>query len=843
MAKNELVLASKMLPNQLIIYPIEHKVVFPGMITQMVTNKEELMGIIEKSMEKDHLVGLVLLKNSQEDNPYRFSNMHKIGVAAKIHKKTMLPDGSMNVFLAIMERFKIKSELQYIPPLIAHVSYLYEDETEKSQEVTALTRSLISGMKKILENNTVLSEEVRLNMINIDKPGQIADFLTAILDVKIDEQQDILQTVDLKERMEKVLILINREFELLKIQKRIQSQINNTVEKHKRKHFLRETLKEIKKELGEPADGKEHEVQNFRKKIAELPFSEEVRTHVEKELHKLETLEPHHPEYGIIIAYLEKVTELPWADPPINSVQTTHAQTILDKEHYGMEKVKKRIVEHLAISKVQGSDTKSTLCLVGPPGVGKTSIARSIAHALDKKLYHFSVGGMRDEAEIKGHRRTYIGAMPGKIIQGLLYVKEKDPIFVIDEIDKLTHGVQGDPAAALLEVLDPVQNDHFRDLYLDLPFDLSKIFFITTANSTHTIPAPLLDRMEIIQLSGYIDKEKRIIAQRYIVPKSLSKHGLPKSKIMFASSAIQTIAEKYAREAGMRRFEQHVNTIVRKIATDLVQKYEVSQKKEKISKQEKNNASKKQAKENTENENKAAQEEKTPNAQIKLTIEKSIVISDKDIETYLGKAPYRDNLITRATHPGTTLGLAWTAAGGDVLVIEAKAYYGKGTLKLTGMLGDVMKESAHISYSLVKQYENTLFPSSDPKNTFTAKHEIHLHVPAGATPKDGPSAGITITSALLSLLLQKSVRQNFAMTGELSLTGQVLPIGGLREKIVAARRNKIKNIIIPKSNLIDLDEIPDYIKKGLNIYSVSEIQEVFALLFPSVTQLTKHTIA
>lgn len=835
MSKNELVLASKVLPNQLIIYPIEHKVVFPGMITQMITNKEEFMSIIEKSMEKDHLVGLMLLKDPQDDNSYRFSNMHRVGVVAKIHKKTILPDGSMNVFLAIMERFKIKSELQYTSPLIAHVSYLYEDETEKSQEITALTRSLISGMKKILENNTVLSEEVRLNMINIDKPGQIADFLTAILDVKLAEQQDILQTIDLKERMEKVLILVNREFELLKIQKRIQSQINDTIEKHKRKHFLRETLKEIKKELGEPADGKGHEIQNFRKKIAELPFSTEVRTHVEKELHKLETLEPHHPEYGIIVAYLEKVTELPWAEPSINPMKIKRAQTILDKEHYGMEKVKKRIVEHLAISKVQGSEAKSTLCLVGPPGVGKTSIARSIAHALGKKLYHFSVGGMRDEAEIKGHRRTYIGAMPGKIIQGLLYVKEKDPVFIIDEIDKLAHGIQGDPAAALLEVLDPVQNDHFRDLYLDLPFDLSKIFFITTANSSHTIPSPLLDRMEVIQLSGYIDKEKRIIAQQYIVPKSLTKHGLPKSKIKFAPSVIQTIAESYAREAGMRRFEQHVNTIVRKIATSLVQEQEASEE-EKLSKQNKKRA-KKQAAKDKESVSISTQEKETLNTQVKLTIDKPIAISDKDVEPYLGKAPYRDNLIIRATHPGTTLGLAWTSSGGDVLVIEAQAYYGKGTLKLTGMLGDVMKESAHISYSLVKQYENILFPSSDPKNTFTAKHDIHLHVPAGATPKDGPSAGITMSSALLSLLLQKTVRQNFAMTGELSLIGQVLPIGGLREKIVAARRNKIRNIIIPKSNLPDLEEIPDYIKNGIKIYSVSEIQEVYALLFPSIKKL------
>ncbi len=824
MAKNELVLASKMLPNQLIIYPIEHKVVFPGMMTQMITNREEFMDIINKAMEKDHFLGLLLLHDPQDENPYRFSNMHRVGVVAKVHKKMMLPDGSMNVFLAIMERFKIKSELQYTSPLLAHVSYLYEDETDKSKETTALTRSLIAGMKKILENNNVLSEEVRLNMINIDKPGQIADFLTAILDVKLKEQQDILETVDLKERMEKVLMLINREYELLKIQKRIQSQMHETIEKHKRKHFLRETMKEIKKELGEPVDGKGHEIQSFKKKIAALPLSKEVRTHVEKELHKLETLEPHHPEYGIILAYLEKVVELPWSEPRLNPVKIKRAQATLDKEHYGMEKVKKRIVEHLAISKVEGSETKSTLCLVGPPGVGKTSIARSIASALGKKLYHFSVGGMRDEAEIKGHRRTYIGAMPGKIIQGLLYVKEKDPIFVIDEIDKLAHGMQGDPASALLEVLDPVQNDHFRDLYLDLPFDLSKIFFITTANSLHTIPAPLLDRMEVIELSGYIDKEKRIIAQQYIIPKSLIKHGLPKSKIKFSPSAIQLIAENYAREAGMRHFEQHVNTIVRKIATELVQKQEEAQEKKKPLKVKKTKAKK-------------AEEAKNKEARVKISIDKPMVISEKEIESYLGKAPYRANLITRATHPGTTLGLAWTSAGGDVLVIEAQAYYGKGTLKLTGTLGDVMKESAHISYSLVKQYESMLSPSAEAKDAFTATHEIHLHVPAGATPKDGPSAGITMASALLSLLLQKTVKQNFAMTGELSLIGQVLPIGGLREKIVAARRNKIKNIIIPKSNMPDLEEIPEYVKNGITIYPVSEIGEVFALLFPSVKQL------
>ncbi len=820
MKKDNLILFSSSFPSQLVIYPLENKPIFPGMVSQVMTNNKQLMKIIDNSINTNNFLGMTLLKDPHSESAYRFTNLYRTGVIIKIQKKINLPDGGYNIFFIVNNRFIIKNELQYTPPLIARVQYI-EEPKERTPEVTVLTRSLITEMKKILENNPLFSEEVRLNMVNIDHPGQIADFLSAILDLKREEQQNILETIDIQKRMETVLMFVNREQELLKIQKRIQNQINNSVEKHKRRHFLKEMVKEIKKELGEP-DGKESEIRAIQKKLTDLPLPEDVRTHVNKEVKRFEILDPHNPEYNVLLSYLEKIIDLPWENTKRKPIDLSFAKKILDKEHYGMQKVKERIIEHLAISKIEKSETKSIICLVGPPGVGKTSIARSIAHALGKKLYHFSVGGMRDEAEIKGHRRTYIGAMPGKIIQGLLYVKENDPVFVIDEIDKISSGIQGDPSSALLEVLDPVQNIHFRDMYIDIPFDLSKIFFITTANTLHTVPPPLIDRMEIIHLSGYIDKEKISIARKYIIPKSLKRHGIASSSIVFSNTILGEISENYAREAGMRKFEQYIDTIIRKILTQKIQNKEDIQKKK----------------------------GKKPTHR-SFSLSKKYNVTSDNLKTYLGIAPFKENIIKRATHVGTALGLAWTSVGGDVLLIEAQAYKGKGAFTLTGTLGDVMKESAHIALSLVKLYYPLYSSQKNKKATnnedsdaiilqktetesydFFSTHDIHLHVPEGATPKDGPSAGITMASALFSFILKKRINTTFAMTGELSLIGKVLPIGGLREKIVAARRNKIKNIIIPNSNISDLQEIPQYIQKGLTIYPVSTIEEVFALLFP-----------
>ncbi len=833
------------LPRRLLIFPLERKPLFPGMISQLTVEKEEYMKIIGLSMKREHYIGLLLTKESdvesEIENKYRFSNLYRVGTVAKIHKKINLPDGGYNVFITVQDRFKIVNEQTFIPPLQATVEYI-PDTIEHNKELTALTRSLISEMKPIIENNPIYSEEIRLNMVNIDHPGQIADFITSILDLKKEEQQRILETSNIHNRIIQVLTYINREQELLFLQKKIRKNITDNVEKQRKEHFLREMMQEIQKELGEPTDSKSIVIEEMRTQLKALTLPEETREQIEKEVIKFTNLEPHHPEYTMLHSYLERVLSLPWNESPPRNIELAHTLTMLHKDHYGLDKVKNRIIEFLAISKIKKAKTRSILCLVGPPGVGKTSIARSIANSLKKKLYHFSVGGMRDEAEIRGHRRTYIGAMPGKIIQGLLEVKEKDPIFVIDEIDKISATYMGDPSSALLEILDPVQNTHFRDFYIDLPFDLSKIFFITTANTTSSIPPALLDRMELIHLSGYIDREKIEIAKKYIIPKSLQDHGLQKNTISFETQALKQIAEQYARESGMRKFEQQINKIVRKIITQYLKEKEQKQNTEKL----------KQAKE-AQKKDTQKKDEQTKSSQKPSNTEttEGITIDIKDaywpkkvlgdsLKEYLGIPPFQENVVKRASTPGTSIGLAWTSMGGDVLIIEAQKYTGKGVVKLTGTLGDVMKESAHIALSLIKSKHSIEDFSIDP-SIFTT-HDFHIHFPEGATPKDGPSAGITIASALLSLVTNTTIMSNYAMTGELSLVGNVLPIGGLREKIVAANRNKIKHIIIPQSNLNDLEEIPSYVHSGITIHPVTTIQEVFGILFPTIKKRSNaHT--
>lgn len=827
------------LPRKLIILPLEKKPLFPGMVSQLTVENPEYMRIIDMAMLREHYVGLLLTRNNDVEDIYRFSNLYRVGTVAKIHKKINLPDGGYIVFLTVLDRFRVTGELSLLSPLQANVEYI-ADEVEHNKELTALIRSLLTEMKQIIENNPLYSEEIRLNMVNIDHPGQIADFITSILDVKREEQQKILEISNIHSRIIQVLTFINREQELLSIQKKIRSKITENVEKHRREHFLREMLREIHKELGEPVDGKNMVLVELRKKFDSLAMPEHVKEQIEKELEKFERLEPHHPEYAIIHGYLERVFSLPWNEPEPKPLRLKQTKTQLDRDHYGLEKVKNRIIEFLAVSKISNAHTKSILCLVGPPGVGKTSIARSIAKSLKKKLYHFSVGGMRDEAEIRGHRRTYIGAMPGKIIQGLLEVQEKDPIFVIDEIDKIGSGHMGDPSSALLEILDPVQNVHFRDLYIDIPFDLSRIFFITTANTTHTIPSPLLDRMETIHLSGYIDREKMAIASRYIVPRALKEHGMPKQTIQFDGDALKVISEQYARESGMRKFEQHINTIVRKCITEFLRKQE--EEKSKNSKAAPESKKKEKNKNTEKNVEPIPEPEKKAKAEEKITIRKDDPywpqkILSGGLKDYLGIPPFQENIEKRANTPGTSVGLAWTSMGGDLLIIETQKFHGKGNLRLTGTLGNVMKESAHIALSLIRT-EKTIELFNIDKSIFE-KMDFHIHVPEGATPKDGPSAGITIAAALLSLLLGLTIRKNFAMTGELSLVGNVLPIGGLREKIVAANRHKIKNIIMPESNLSDLEEIPKYVRSGIKMHPVSQAHEVFALLFPTAAKKLK----
>jgi ATP-dependent Lon protease len=842
---DQIVPIDQLLPNKLPLVALMGRPIFPGIFTPIMIGNPVDVKVIDDAVAGDAMIGLVMLQNETETPA--IGDLYKVGTAAKIVKKINLPDGGVNIFISTLKRFKVKKTLHASNPIVAAVEYLNEEEDDTS-EVKALTRALISEMKQISENNPLFSEEMRLNMINIDHPGKIADFIASILNIDKAEMQKILEILNVRKRMEQVLVFIKKEQELLRIQKKIQKEINEKIEKSQRDYFLKEELKAIKGELGMTTDAKSSDYQRFKDLIESFKFEGEIKETVEQELEKFNLMEPNSAEFVVTRNYLDLIVSLPWNDPEPENFSMKNAEAILEADHYGLEDVKNRITEYLAVRKLRGYNAESApvaapaasaeapaaappagtdpaagaaagssessadkssirspldppagsiICLVGPPGVGKTSVGRSIARALGKQFFRFSVGGMRDEAEIKGHRRTYIGAMPGKILQGLKIVKTKAPVFMIDEIDKMGASYQGDPASALLEVLDPEQNIEFRDHYLDMPFDISHIFFIVTANTLDTIPPPLLDRMEIIQLPGYIDTEKLEIARRYLVPKSLEKNGLKKNQVKYTKDSLLHIANSYAREAGVRNFEKNLDKIHRKLAKQIVKERE-------------------------------AEDASTGGG---VSDAKPVVfpIDKKLIEKHLGKPVFPEGDIKKADKPGMSVGLAWTSMGGDTLVIEATSVPGKEGLTLTGKMGDTMKESATIAMTVARKMAIERYRVA--QDWFDFNH-IHLHIPEGATPKDGPSAGITMATALLSLMRDQVVTERLVMTGELSLTGQVLPIGGLKEKTVAARRNKARHIIIPRQNERDLDEIPEHVKKGISFHPVERFEEVLALALP-----------
>ncbi|MDR2633039.1 MAG: endopeptidase La [Treponema sp.] len=825
MSEQSVVPIDQILPHKLPLVALMGRPIFPGIFTPIMIGNPMDVKVIDDAVARDGLIGLVMLANESESPT--IVDLYKVGTAAKIVKKINLPDGGVNIFISTLKRFRIKKALNPVNPIVGAVEYL-DDEEDDTSEVKALTRALISEMKQISENNPLFSEEMRLNMINIDHPGKIADFIASILNIDKGEQQKILEILNVRKRMEQVLVFIKKEQELLRIQKRIQKEINEKIEKSQRDYFLKEELKAIKTELGMTTDAKSSEYQRFKDKLDVFAFEGEIKEAVEQELEKFNLMDPNSGEFIITRNYLDTIANLPWSEPAPEHFDLKGAQEILENDHYGLKDVKSRIVEYLAVRKLKQDSKGSIVCLVGPPGVGKTSVGKSVAHALGKEFFRFSVGGMRDEAEIKGHRRTYIGAMPGKILQGLKIVKTKDPVFMIDEIDKMGVSFQGDPASALLEVLDPEQNNSFRDHYLDLPFDISHIFFIVTANTLDTIPHPLLDRMEIIQLPGYIDTEKLEIAKRYLVPKSLAKNGLKKNQVKYTRESLLYIANGYAREAGVRNFEKNLDKIHRKLAKQVVEAEEEAAA-AKTDTQKQDNAEVSQILSLSAREGAALEKEpEEKNAAENSTAEK-FIIDKKLIEKHLGKPLFPEGDLKRADRPGMSVGLAWTSMGGDTLVIEAISVPGKGGLTLTGKMGDIMKESAAIAMTVARKLGTERYAI---EAAWFEKNLIHLHIPEGATPKDGPSAGITMATALLSLLRNKTITPKLVMTGELSLTGQVLPIGGLKEKTIAARRNKARHIIIPKQNLRDLDDIPDIVKKGMEFHPVERFEEVLALALP-----------
>ena len=776
-----LVLARDMLPSQLPIIPLRPRPAFPGVIIPLTVNGKARVNTIKQAMESDsQAIGLVMVQELDEDDST--TNLQRVGVAAKILKLIHTEDESAHVLVNSLERFSIDDVREANGIIYTDVTYFLSTVPKESPELKAYSMAIISTLKELVQINPLYSEEIKLFLgrTSMDDPARLTDFAANLTNADGFELQEILETFDINRRIDKVLILLKKELEVSRLQNKISKQIENKISAQQRDFFLREQFKAIKKELGLEKEGKVSEIEKYQKRLKKLTLNEEAQKAVDEEIEKLQLIEPSSPEYNVSRNYLDWLTILPWGKFSKDSYDLKRARRVLDRDHYGLDDVKERILEFIAVGKMKGDISGSILCLVGPPGVGKTSVGKSIADALKRKFYRFSVGGMRDEAEIKGHRRTYIGAMPGKAIQAMKSAGTANPVLMLDEIDKIGASYQGDPASALLEVLDPEQNGTFRDHYMDVPFDLSNVMFIATANQMDTIPAPLLDRMEIIRLSGYILEEKLEIARRFLIPKALRSHGMTKGQVSINKAAVAEIVDRYAREAGVRGLENKIKKIMRKAAMEFAE----------------------------------GREDK-------------VRVSKGGVEHYLGKPVFAEEELIKES-PGVVTGLAWTRMGGATLQIEATSMKSKTKgFKQTGQLGKVMIESSEIAYSYVMGH---LQEYKIPEDYFD-NHFIHLHVPAGATPKDGPSAGVTMTTALLSMIMNKPTHKKLGMTGELSLTGSVLPIGGVKEKTIAARRAGLKTLIFPHENKSDYEDLEDYLREGIEVHFVKEYPDVFKIAF------------
>jgi ATP-dependent Lon protease len=775
-----LILASEVLPESLLILPIRPRPLFPGIPIPIEIGQEQSAGIRYANELSSKTIGVVLVKEpNEEDKP---ENLYRVGVAAKILREFQGEGETVSILINCLERFTINEISKSDFGMIAKVTYHEPASAPITEELKAYAMAVMTTLKDLVKFNPIQSEAIKLflSRSTFDDPGRLADFSANLTTASGAELQEVLETFDVRKRIDRVLVLLKREVEISKLHLEINKQIQEKISGQQREFFLKEQLKAIKKELGLEKEGKTSEIEKFQERLKSLSLNEEAKRAVDDELEKFQLLEPHSPEYVVSRNYLDWLTSLPWGKFSQDSFDIEKARQILDRDHYGLSDVKDRILEFIAVGKLKGNISGSILCLVGPPGVGKTSVGKSIADALGRVFYRFSLGGMRDEAEIKGHRRTYIGALPGKFLQAMKTAGTSNPLIMLDEIDKIGASFQGDPASALLEVLDPEQNNSFRDHYLDVPFDLSSVLFIATGNQLDTIPRPLLDRMEVIRLSGYISEEKREIARRYLIPKSLKNHGVKENQVAIQSDALNQLIENYAREAGVRNLENLIKKITRKAVMEIVK-----------------GASKK------------------------------IIIHKQNVEAYLGKPNFAADEVFD-NKPGVVTGLAWTSMGGATLQIEATAVQSKSRgFKQTGQLGAVMVESAEIAYS----YVMANLQSFGAKADYFDDRFIHIHVPAGATPKDGPSAGITMATALASMVINKPVRKHLAMTGELTLTGQVLPIGGVKEKVIAARRVRCKVLIFPEANRRDYEELPDYLKKGFTVHFASRYEQVFQFAF------------
>jgi len=795
------------LPESLFIFPLIKRPFFPGMAAPIVVEPGpfyDALKLIAKSEEK--CLGLVLAKKEQADiYKLTLNDLHNVGVLARILRIIPMEQGGAQVILNMEKRFTIIPTVDGASPLHTRVEY-HHDPATLTIELKAYAISIISTIKELLKLNPLFKEELQIFLGHSDftDPGRLADFAVALTTATRDELQDVLQTFDILNRIDKALILLKKELDVSILQNNINKKIDASISKTQKEFFLREQLKTIRKELGLEKEDKSIDKEKFEARLKERKVPADVQKVITEELEKLAVLEPQSSEYAVTRNYLDWLTIMPWgiSDPETHNLNS--AEQVLSEDHYGLEEIKQRVLEFLAVGKLSGSIRGNILCLVGPPGVGKTSVGKSIARALNRKFFRFSVGGMRDEAEIKGHRRTYIGAMPGKLVQALKSCQVMNPVIMLDEVDKMGTSYHGDPASALLEVLDPEQNSSFLDHYLDVRCNLSEVLFIVTANVLDTIPEPLKDRMEILRLSGYIMQEKLEIATRYLIPKNLKLMGLKPEDIEFSQEAIKSIINGYAREAGVRSLENQIKKIMRKVAMKMVKEKEKS------------------VADETEKNQKLKKPTKVRKKQ------KTVVIKPESLKEYLGKPMFTSDHIYERNPVGVCTGLAWTSLGGATLCVESiKVNAEKTSMKLTGQAGNVMKESSEIAWS----YLNSAIQKYAPKQQFFEKSQVHIHIPEGATPKDGPSAGITMVSSLISLLTGKQIRNKLGMTGELTLTGRVLPVGGIKEKFVAARRAGLKDIILPKDNLRDYEELPEYIKKGVQVYFVEHYDEVFKLAF------------
>jgi ATP-dependent Lon protease len=746
-------------------------------VPPLAIGQERSIALIDDVIAGDRLLALVTVSNEEAEAP-GWDDIYSVGTAAIVHKMIRVPDGTLRVLVQGLRRVRIAKHVSDDPYLVAELSEL-PDVLNESKELEALTRNVQNQFGRVIGLVPYLPEELQVATANVDDPSALCSLVASTIRLKTDEKQKLLELVDVGERLREVSVILNRELEMVELGSKIQSQVQSELEKGQREFFLRQQLKAIQDELGE-GDPEQAETNELRERIAALDLPEEADKAATRELGRLERLPSAAAEYGVIRTYLDWIATLPWGVTTTDNLDLARAREVLDADHYDLEKVKDRIIEHLAVSKLKRDPSGQILCFVGPPGVGKTSLGQSIARTLERKFVRLSVGGVRDEAEIRGHRRTYIGAMPGTIIRALRDAESMNPVLLIDEIDKMGADFRGDPASAMLEVLDPEQNRTFRDHYLDLPFDLSKVLFICTANTVDTVPPALLDRMDTISLSGYTEEEKLGIAKRYLIPKQIEAHGLTRERVAIPDKTLRRVVREYTREAGVRNLERRIADLCRKTARLVAEGHEGK-----------------------------------------------ISVSERRVRTWLGPRQFSGEARRRTADAGVATGLAYTAAGGDVLFVEAQAYPGKGRLTITGQLGEVMQESAQAALSWVRSHADKL---GLPEDWF-AGHDVHVHVPAGAVPKDGPSAGITMATAIASLVRDTPVAADLGMTGELTLTGQVLPIGGVREKALAAQRAGLRRVLVPRENEADLEELPAETRRDVEFVLVDSIEDVFDVAF------------